>query len=128
MRSTLLKLLTCSLLATYASISFLGQGLHSLVPDDGHHHGASVVISSAHSDDQDTHDNRTHVVATTSDVDAHDCPICEFLAHAVSQPPQISTPFELQVLVAELTCPAQAFYSPISVGLHAPRGPPQLLA
>jgi hypothetical protein len=125
MRSTFRQLLTYSLLATYASIAILGEGLHWLTPDE-HHHGASIVVSSAAADSHAPTDKL--VTAIHGIADDHDCEICDFLAQAVSQPPQIAQSPEFAILIVETACDPPAFYSPIVLGLHAPRGPPQLLA
>jgi hypothetical protein len=135
MRLAVRKLLSCSLLATYAGISFLGQGLHLLLPDDGHHHGFDVIVcaNSHHPHDHDCCADGQHdspagpIIANACAADSHDCEICEFLFQAVSQPPQIATTPDLHPLVAEVPCHPQGFYSPTILGLHAPRGPPQLL-
>ncbi len=131
MRSTFRNLLTCSLLATYASIAFLGEGLHWLTPDE-HHHGASIIVSTASDDPHNSGDSHAptgkRVVATHGIADNHDCEICDFLAQAVSQPPHIAETPAFAILVAEVPCDAPTLYSPTVLSLHAPRGPPQLLA
>jgi hypothetical protein len=131
MRSAFRQFLTYSLLATYAGISLLGEGLHWLTPDE-HHHGASVVVSTTRLDAHDASDtvasSEKHFAATRGIADDHDCEICEFLAQAVSQPPQIADAANFDVLIVEVTCASPTFYSPIILGLHAPRGPPKLLA
>jgi hypothetical protein len=131
MRSTFRQLLTYSLLAAYASIAFLGEGLHWLTPDE-HHHGASLVVSSEPAAPHNAGGSHTsvdkRVTATHGIADDHDCEICDFLAQAVGQPPQIAQSPDFAILIVETACDPPAFYSPIVVGLHAPRGPPQLLA
>jgi hypothetical protein len=131
MRSTFRHLLTYSLLATYASIAFLGEGLHWLTPDE-HHHGASLAVSSEldapHNAGESHAPTDKRVVATHGIDDDHDCEICDFLAQAVSQPPQTAETPTFANIVAKAPCGAPTFYSPIVFGLHAPRGPPQLLA
>lgn len=144
MRSTLHKLLTCSLLATYAGIALLGQGLHELTPGHGHHHGFEVVACTAHAHDKGHcckhhqhneshhHDHESQptgpaVAATDGAADSHSCEICEFLVQAVSQPPQIAVVPDLHPLVAVAATPHVEIYSQEILGLHAARGPPQLL-
>ncbi len=135
MRRTLHKLLTYTLLATYAGISLLGQGLHWLTPDDCHHHGLSVVACTAHDHDHCVHREieaqssaRPILIASGRIPDSHTCEICEFLIQAVSQPPQVDATPDLHVLIADLPCDAQGLYSPTILGLHAARGPPPFLA
>ena len=147
MRSQYRKILTCSLLATYAGISLLGQGLHLLTPHDGHHHGFEVVHCTTHGHAHEAHccageehsrdgHHGDHdqsaagrfVVADGSISDSHACEICEFLFQAVSQPPQIAATPDLHILVADVSCPHKSLYSLTIVGLHSARGPPQLLA
>ena len=132
MRRSLRKLLTCSLLATYAGVSLLGYGLHWLTSGEDHHHDLCRVVCTEHahaSHDHADHDHASPSFTTGGCVtDSHACEICEFLAHAVSQPPQIATTPDLHVLVADVPCHSQDFNSPTILGLHAPRGPPQPLA
>jgi hypothetical protein len=142
MRSTVRKLLTGSLLATYVGISVLGQGLHLLAPDHGHpHHGLQIVTCATpdhcdgggcchhHDDsDQDRAVAGQFVTASGGAYDSHNCEICEFLFQAVSQPPQIADVPDLHPLVAVAALPHHKIYSSAILGLHAARGPPQLLA
>jgi hypothetical protein len=143
------KLLTCWLLATYAGISLLGEGLHSLTPH-GHHHGLYVVTCAEHHHDHEAdccehhrheahgadadHEHESHesaeqiVCAGSSATDCHSCEICEFLFQAVSEAPQIAATPDLHVLVADLPWTAHGLYSAIILGLHAARGPPHLAA
>jgi hypothetical protein len=130
MRATFRHLLTYSLLVTYASIALLGEGLHFLTPDE-HHHGASLVVSSsdfAHATSESLASVGKHFSSTRADSDDHDCEICEFLAQAVSAPPQIAEVPAFAVLIADAPLEQPTFNAPIVLGLHAPRGPPQLLA
>lgn len=128
------KMLGPTLLAIYASISLLGQGLHFLTPDD--HHRGGMTVSARISDEcergscNDRHDYVKRGYGSNVDLIAadHDCDICEFLAQAKSQTPQIASPPDLPAVVVELQIRADEFSSPIILGLHAPRGPPQLLA
>jgi hypothetical protein len=135
MRSHFQISLTWTMLATYAGISLLGHGLHWLTPEDEHHyHGLAAVVYTcaahhAHDGDccADDHDQRSAVptVTKSSITDSHDCEICEFLIHAVSQPAQVVTTPDLHALVAEFSCEPQGIYSQALLGLHAARGPPQ---
>ncbi len=130
MRATFRHLLTYSLLATYASIALLGEGLHFLTPDE-HHHGASIVVSSIespHAADESRASASKHFSSTRADSDDHDCEICEFLAQAVSAPPHFAEAPAFAVLIADAPLENLTFDSPIVLGLHAARGPPQLLA
>jgi hypothetical protein len=131
MRRSFCHLLTYSLLATYASIAFLGEGLHCLTPDE-HHHGASLIVSSESDTPRNAGESHAptdkRVIATHGIADDHECEICDFLAQAVSHPPQIAQSPDFAILIVETACDPPAFYSPIILGLHAPRGPPQLLA
>ena len=130
------KILASALLATYASISLLGQGLHLLTPDDGHHHDHAAVALShpshahAHGSCGDHHEYPQAGQGGSADLVAgdHDCEICEFLAQAKSAAPQITAPLDLQAVVADLQAHTPAFHSPLIIGLPAARGPPQLLA
>jgi hypothetical protein len=157
MRPTLRTLLTCSLLAAYASISLLGQGLHWFQPHDHHHHGSMVVSRTTHrhthkhgahccdhhphgpcchdtdhDHDQDHDDDHVPagpiVAARDGDTHSHMCQICEFLFQAVSGPPQVATTPDLHPLVADAPRSAAEHFSTAILGLHAARGPPQLLA
>lgn len=127
MRRTFRNLLTCSLLATYAGISLLGYGLHWLTPDGNHHHDLCGVACTEHADHDHTHANTSLTIGGCV-ADSHTCEICEFLAHAISQPPQIATTPDLPVRVADHPCQPQGLHSPTILGIHAARGPPQLLA
>jgi hypothetical protein len=130
MRSTFRQLLTYSLLAIYASIALLGEGLHFLTPDE-HHHGAGVVVTSNgfdHASSESPAISGKHFSSTRADADEHHCEVCEFLAQAVSAPPQIAEVPAFDSLIVEAPPEQLTFNSPIVLGLHAPRGPPQRLA
>ena len=131
MRSTFRHLLTYSLLATYASIAFLGEGLHWFTPDE-HHHGPSRVVSAASDDAHNAGDSHVptdkRVVATHGIDDHHDCEICDFLAKQLANRRKLQRHLPSRLSSPKPPCDAPAHYSPIVVGLHAPRGPPQLLA
>jgi hypothetical protein len=148
---SLRKLLTCTLLAAYASIALLGQGLHWFLPHDHHHHGMMVVTRTTHSQAHrhDAHCCHHHphgpccrhvdhdrdpvpagrmMGARDGDTHSHTCQICEFLFQAISEPPQLATTPDLHPLVADVPCPKAEHYSPAILGLHTARGPPQLPA
>lgn len=147
MRPSQRKLLTCLLLATYAGISVLGQGLHWLSADDAHHHDFAAVGCAAHCHAHNhacvCHDHDSSALADTEHektpvdqavsasnaiADSHVCEICEFLLTAVSQPPQLAAPPVSQPLVATVPPPLERVYSSLARSTHTPRGPPQLLA
>jgi hypothetical protein len=133
MRARFGKSLTCTLLAIYASISVIGEGLHSLVPH-GQHLGDCVVHCIA--DDPDNcecchhhdHEESRERALTSSDgaADCHLCRICEFLYQTIGQPASIAATPELHSLVVEVPSIAHGLYSAEIVGLQAARGPPQL--
>jgi hypothetical protein len=133
-------LLTYLLLATYAGIAFLGEGLHELMPEAGHHrhHGLAIVhCADDHCCDHEehaAHDNDHHAASglasltVNSHADSHLCEICQFLFQAISQPASVAPPIDWQPLVvANPQRPQQLLHSPVSLGPHAPRGPPLLL-
>ena len=132
------QFLSCVLLATYASISLLGDGLHSLLPEGEHHHHGLYVVSHCCSDTQlAVHDHdavprgnseRTELTATDCDTDSHLCEICAFLYQAISQPAEVAAPIEWQPLIVVAHAKPQAIYSPTSLGPQAARGPPLFLA
>jgi hypothetical protein len=134
MRFGLGKLLTCALLATYASISLLGEGLHELVPHN-HHHAHHVVQCVAadeyghcgccHHDEHKKAQERT-VTSGGCVSDSHSCEICEFLFQAVSEPPSIVATPDFHPVVVDLPCITHSLHTATVVGLHAARGPPQL--
>ena len=145
MRSTLHKLLTCTLLATYVGIAVVGQGLHELTPGHKHHHGFEVVTCTAHThgdggccehhghdgpahhDDHDGEPERSVITAADCTADSHTCEICEFLVQAVGEPPQIAVVPDLHPRVANASMPHAKLFSQAILGLHAARGPPPLL-
>ena len=137
MHSNLRKLLTCILLATYASISLLGEGLHSLMPEAGHqhHHGLYVVTVNGerpHHDDHHASRSGVHAAVAVSscggDAESHICEICQFLFQSISQPVEMAAPIDWQPLVDAAVSLPEPIYSPASVGPQAPRGPPLLVA
>jgi hypothetical protein len=154
MRVTLHKLLSCTILAAYASVMIIGEGLHSLAPGHDHHHGLNVVTHTSHSHGHAHHDHcckhhshgggchdhhhgHSHdrdndqvptgpvFAATDGESHSHACDICAFLYQAVSQPPQVATTPDLHPRVADLPCVITERYSSAVLGLHAARGPPQ---
>jgi hypothetical protein len=133
------QFLSYVLLATYASISLLGDGLHSLLPagEHQHHHGLYVVT---HSCDDSLHASHCHdavccgssedaeFTASRCDADSHICEVCAFLYQAISQPAEIAAPIHWQRLVVVAHADPRPIYSQTSLGAQAPRGPPLLLA
>ena len=131
MRRSFSHLLTCTLLATYAGIALLGQGLHLLAPGcEGGHHEHFLAAQEAHDHAGDHHssDSNGRADESNSVADLHPCEICVFLAHSVSEPPQIATVPFTQPLVAAAHCDPQGLYSLAIGGLHVARGPPQHVA
>ena len=135
------QFLSYLLLATYAGISLLGDGLHMLLPEGGHHqhhhHGIYVVghcchdsqHASAHHDHADCGCSEESALAIAeSDADSHLCEICAFLYQAISQPAEVAAPIDWQPLVVVAHVDPQPVYSPTSLGPQAARGPPLLLA
>ncbi|HEX5472110.1 MAG TPA: hypothetical protein VFW73_09495 [Lacipirellulaceae bacterium] len=125
------------LLATYAGIAILGDGLHSLLPEarNQHHRGIYVVTVKDES--------RHHVVgrfasvgdrgaaaqiSSAGDTDAHICEICQFLFQSISQPAAVAAPIECRLLIVAVVALPQPIYAPASVGPQAPRGPPLFVA
>jgi hypothetical protein len=131
------QFLSYVVLATYASISLLGDGLHSLLPDGYHHHRLYVV---SHSSDDLRHADPDHdeiaccnseyaaVTAVELDAESHLCEICEFLAYAISQPAEVAAPIDSHPLIVVAHADPQPIYSLTSLGPQAPRGPPLFLA
>ncbi len=154
MRFSARKRLTFALLAAYGAIALLGQGLHSLAPHAGHHHGLDVVRCAIHGDEHWHHDhlhghdhhhdaNGDHdhgpagpadaehdggLVVTSSECAAHShvCEICAFLSQLRSERAVLAAAVEWQPVAVAAICPPQRSYTPTSVGPHAPRGPPVL--
>jgi hypothetical protein len=139
MRCVCRRLLISALLVMYTGISLVGHGLHWLSSADHHHHGLSAVCSpdrvhshndcvhhghnSAHVVDADGQ-TRPSVAASAGVSECHDCDICAFLFQARSQSPQVAMIVSSQPVIAALAIPLHDFYSPTSLGPHAPRGPP----
>ena len=127
------QFLSYVLLATYASISNLGDGLHSLLPADEHqhhHHGLYVVSHAGHDHDASARISSGYADLTASDraADSHLCEICAFLYEAISQPAEVAAPIDWQPLVVVAHADPQPVYSLTSLGCPAARGPPLLLA
>ena len=127
------KLLTSSLLAAYAGIAMLGQGLHLLTPDCHHNHirvvqGAALCQGNhcCHDCDDDVPSDFAISAVDHAHHD-HDCQICQFLVRAVTEPPHVATTPDLHVLVAQLPCESRGLYTSAILGLHTARGPPQSL-
>ena len=143
MRPLYRQILSYVLLATYAGISLLGDGLHMLLPEgehqQHHHHGIYVVGHSCHDEHHAGHDHDhggascgcsedAPLAFSESDSDSHVCEICSFLLDAVSQPVETTARIEWRPLVAVVRANLQPIYSLTSLGLQAPRGPPLLSA
>jgi hypothetical protein len=133
MRPTRRRFLSWFLLATYAGIALLGEGLHSLILEgeqQHHHHGLYVVSHTCgdpyHHDDATNHDASTHASLTAADCDAdsHVCEICAFLFQAISQPAEVAAPIEWEPFIAPAHAAPQPLYSLASLGPPAARGPP----
>ena len=122
------QLLSYLLLATYAGISLLGDGLHALLPEGEHHHhhGLYVVQHADHGHDAVARGSSEYAELTASDCDAdsHLCEICAFLYQSISQPAEVAASIEWQPLVVVACAKPQAVYSPIALGPQAARGPP----
>ncbi len=140
MRTIRHRFLSCLLLAAYAGISLLGDGLHLLLPEGQqhhHHHGTYVAGHSCHDSQHAYHHHDDACCSdcsddvgpaiSDSDVDGHLCEICSFLVNAISQSVEAAAAVDWQPLVVESEPETQAVYSCISLGPQAPRGPPLLL-
>jgi hypothetical protein len=141
------RILSYVLLAIYGGISILGDGLHLLTHEAGHHHGLNVVCRAIHGHADADHDNCHNPECSFSDVaeygsssadkvvtasgcasDSHVCEACAFLSQALSQPAEVAAPIDWQPLVVAAASRPESIYSPTSVGPHAPRGPPLFFA
>jgi hypothetical protein len=134
MRPTRHRFLSWLLLATYAGIALLGEGLHALVPEGKHHHHHGLYVVTCHSEAGHNHvaavvGDSTHASLTAADCDAdsHLCEICVFLYEAVSPPAEVAAPIESQPLVVVAHSEPEAVYSSAVLGPQAARGPPHLL-
>ncbi len=135
MRSRSKSLLTYVLLATYAGIGILGEGLHGLVPEAGHNHHLGLTIvrcTDAHyGGDQQyaARDTTNDLASLTANChsDSHLCEICQFLFEAISQPAEAPASIDWQPLVVATYSLPRLIHTPISLGSHVPRGPPLLL-
>jgi hypothetical protein len=141
------RFLSYLLLAIYGGISILGDGLHLLTHEAGHHHGLYVACYVAHGHADADHGNCHDPGCSASDVAdyylsssergvaasdcancSHVCEACAFLGQALSQPAELAAPIDWQPLVVAAASRPQPIYSPGSLGPHAPRGPPLSLA
>jgi hypothetical protein len=134
MRPTRHRFLSYVLLATYAGISLLGEGLHELLPEEGHHHGLCFVTRSSHAgvDDCDaglasSRPGEPAVEADNCNSDSHVCEICAFLYQAISQPAEVAAPIDWQPLVVAAQANSRPSYFSTSLGPQAARGPPLFL-
>jgi hypothetical protein len=139
MRPKCHQLLSYVLLATYAGISLLGDGLHSLLPEgEQHHHHGLYVVGHHGGDAMRAERDRdvavrggseyAEITAAECNTDSHLCEICAFLYEAISQPAEVAAPIDWQPLVVVAHAKPQAIYSPTSLGPQAARGPPLFLA
>jgi hypothetical protein len=131
---------TCVLLVVYGAISLLGHALHWLSPQDHLHHPvvahSSHVALHAHGNcghhhhecDQAKHkqsgDTALAIRGSCGDAHLHVCDICAFLDQVKGQHAQLTAQVISHQLVAAASLVPQRAYSSISLGLHAPRGPP----
>jgi hypothetical protein len=129
------QFLSYVLLVTYASISLLGDGLHSLLPEGEHHHHHGLYVVSHYCDAGHVHiaapsssSEYAELTAADCDTDSHLCEICAFLYQAISQPAEVAAPIDWQPLIVVAHAKPQAIYSPTSLGPQAARGPPLFLA
>ncbi len=130
------RLLSCILLATYAGISILGDGLHALMPEAGHHHHHGLCIVVTHESGNSDRDaalggnagqsSEPVVTASDGDIESHICQVCQFLFQSVSQRTDVVAPIDWQPIVVVAVSLALPIYSPASLGPQAPRGPPLL--
>jgi hypothetical protein len=132
MRQKYRRFLSCLLLATYASISLIGDGLHSLLPDSDHHHHHHGIYVVDHICDDACHGDHDRsecagLTASDEDADSHLCEICSYLFQAISQPAGVAPPIDWQPMVVVVHAKPQPIYSLASLGPQAPRGPPSLL-
>jgi len=146
MRLMCRRVLSCLLLATFASGSILGEGLHLLEGQTGrrhhhlHHRGHWIVASAEHerrhlgvtgdhvnqiakSDRQRATSSTLAFAANNLVFDSQTCCICAFLLQAASPTADSSMQFDSQPLAFAGLTPLR-LYSPTEFGSQAPRGPP----
>lgn len=133
MRSKPRRFLGYVLLATYAGISFIGDGLHDLLPDSHRHHHHGLYVVTHHDDAEPSYLNlaadgagSASLTAADCDADSHRCEICAFLYEAISQPAEVAAPIDWQPLVVVARAIPQATYSLTDLERPAARGPPLL--
>jgi hypothetical protein len=148
MRFMYRRALAYILLATFASGSILGEGLHLLAGKPGrrhhhcHHRGHWILASASHSRHGRHGDangaanpiatsGREAATAATAGFGPNNlvfesdvCAICNYLLQAASRPADVSVPFDWQPLVFDGLSPAQLVYTPTMLSCRAPRGPP----
>ena len=134
------QFLSYVLLATYAGISLLGDGLHSLLPEGEHHHHHHGLYVVGHACGDSHHEHHvceaaiddeaaeTSLTAADCDTDSHVCEICAFLYQAVSQPVEVAEPIEWQPLIVAADADPEHVYSSTTLGPQAARGPPSFMA
>jgi hypothetical protein len=116
------------LLATYASFSFLGEGLHLFVPHCGHHHGVFVcTLDDELHADRDSH--TVNEVAAVADpvCESHLCEVCAFLSQLHSPPAPVTAAIDWQPICVDLELSPPSHYSSAALSPHAPRGPPAFI-
>jgi len=143
MRLAYRKILACSLLATYGVVALLGQGLHWLSAEDAHHHGLSVAHCHSHGPGHSHSHVHTHQHVHKVPDCCHaehdaalalecgdgaslcsECGICAFLSQIKCERPQIAASEIWQHVIRATSAALQRTYSPITLGLPSPRGPP----
>jgi hypothetical protein len=148
MRPVYRQLVTVTLLGLYGTISLLGHGLHWLSAEDHRHIGRQVVRCSDAGADHGHHHHHGHdhhgehhhhdsaaaneaeddatlgVASTDCAAHCHDCQVCALLLQVRSEQAKLDFKIVWQQVVSAAPAALQRSYSPISVGLHAPRGPP----
>lgn len=146
MLSATRKILVCSLLAAYGAVALLGQGLHWLSAVDHHHHGLVAhchehAASHSHTHDHGHSHHHAHkhapddcctaaadgVMAVRSSDGAascEECDICAFLSQIKCDCPQVADAPIWQFVISSIPVRFEPSYSPITLGPHAPRGPP----
>ena len=136
MRRTRHRFLSWFLLATYAGIALLGEGLHALVPEGEHHHHHGIYVARHACNGECHHRDAAEqgasagasLTAADGDADSHLCEICAFLFQAISQPAEVAAPVEWRPLVVRAHAAPQPLYSLVSLGPQAARGPPLVVA
>lgn len=142
MKRSTRQLLTYALLAAYSGVSLLGQGLHLLTAGHGAHVGDRVVECVEHhshnehafalhgsgslaaSADEATHAAGLAIQSHECHTQSHACEVCQFLGQVRSLPPALVLAATTACIADDVPRSAESPFSPISLGPHAPRGPP----